>query len=117
LPARSRIPAITGAPVAVLIAATSGDRPFAQHLLASDLRVPVAGALLAVPEHWPQQRINIDQCPLLEARQQTGDTEEVDQMGAQHRSQLQGVAVRALAQELPERRRRVHAGEQALHPA
>ena len=87
----------------------------AEHLFAGDLRVPVAGALLGVPEHRAQQRIDIDQRPLLQAGQQIAVLPEVDQVRAQHRPELHRMAVGELAQELPQRRGRIHAAEQAFH--
>jgi hypothetical protein len=85
-------------------------------LLAGQLGVPERRTLLAVPEHRTQQRVNVDHRPRLDPGQQTGDRHQVDQVSAQHRRQLQRVAVGELAQELPECRGRVHTGEQSLHP-
>jgi hypothetical protein len=54
-PARSFIPAITGAATGVLIVVANGE-PLAQDLCAGDLGVPVGGALFGVPIHRAQQR-------------------------------------------------------------
>ena len=61
LPARSRIPAITGAPVRVDDRGRQRRQAFAEDLLAGDLGVAVAGALLGVAERRPQQRVDIDE--------------------------------------------------------
>jgi hypothetical protein len=54
------------------LGADRGDQrgqALAQHLLTGDLGAPVAGALLGVPEHRAQQRVDVDECPLLAAGQ------------------------------------------------
>ena len=61
LPARSRIPAITGA---AGVGADRGDqrrKSLAQHLLAGDLGVPVGGALFGVSVDRAQQRVDVDE--------------------------------------------------------
>ena len=68
LPARSRIPAITGAPVAVADRGRQRRQALAEHLLPGDLGVAVAGALLGVPERRPQQRVDVDEDPARRSR-------------------------------------------------
>ena len=70
LPARSRIPAITGADCAVLIVVASRGQSFAQDLFAGDLGVPVGGALFGMPVDRAQQRIDVDEHSLVGAGQQ-----------------------------------------------
>jgi hypothetical protein len=55
LPARSRIPAITGAEGSVLIMVARGDNPL-RSTCAGDLGVPVGGALFGVAVDRAQQR-------------------------------------------------------------
>ena len=69
-PARSRIPAITGAAVCGADRGRQRRQSFAQDLLAGDLGVPVGGALLGVPVDRAQQRIDVDERPLIGAGQQ-----------------------------------------------
>jgi hypothetical protein len=49
----------------------------AQHLLAGDLREPETGTLLAMPEYWAQQRVDVDERPLPYTRQQGAVPDEV----------------------------------------
>jgi hypothetical protein len=70
--------------------------------------VAVAGALLGVAEHRPEQRADIDISLLAHPRQQIGVLDQSHQVGRQHRRQLQGMAVGELAEELAQRRWRVH---------
>jgi hypothetical protein len=62
--------------------------------------VPEAGALLGVPIDRTQQRVDVDECLLLDAGQQAGVVDQVDQVRPCHRGQLQRVAVGELPQEL-----------------
>jgi hypothetical protein len=116
LPPRSRIPATTGAPPVVAGRGGQRGQATAQHLLASDLGVPETGALLGVPEHRAQQRIDVDEHLLGNAGQQPAATDQVDQVRPCYRSQLQGMAVGELPQKLTQRRRGVHLTEQPRHP-
>jgi hypothetical protein len=70
--------------------------------------VPDAGALLGVPVDRAQQGIDVDERPGLDAAQQPGPLDKVDQVRPRDRRQLQAVAVDELPQELAQRRRRVH---------
>jgi len=83
LPARSRAPAITGAPVSVLIVDQRGQA-LAQDLFPRDLRVPVAGALFGVPIDRAQQRVDIDERPPIGTRQQIHPLTERGQVLTQH---------------------------------
>lgn len=66
-----------------------------------------------MPEHRPQQRIDIPIRLLLDAGQQPGRPHEVDQVRSGNRGDLQAVAMGELAQELAQRGRRVHLVEQS----
>ena len=55
LPARSRIPAITGAPSSVLMVVIDGDRPLRSTCLPAILECPVGRALLGVAVDRAQQ--------------------------------------------------------------
>ena len=83
-PARSRIPAITGAAVGVLMVVASGESPLAQHLLARDLGMPVGHALLGVPVHRAQQRVDVDERLLADTGQHLATAGQGDQVLAQH---------------------------------
>jgi hypothetical protein len=88
----------------------------AQHLPSGDLGMPEAGALLGVAVDRAQQRVDVDQRPLLDPRQQTTLAHQTDQVRPRDRGQLAGVAVGELPQKLTQRRRRVDLPEQPRHP-
>src|SRR6478609_6364146 len=67
-PARNRIPATTGADLAVLIVVSNGDRPRRSTCLPAILVCP-NDALFGVPVHRPQQRIDVHERPLSNAVQ------------------------------------------------
>jgi hypothetical protein len=62
-PARSRIPAITGAAPAVLIVVASGERPLRRICFPAIFGMPVGGALLGMPVDRAQQRVDVDEHP------------------------------------------------------
>jgi hypothetical protein len=78
--------------------------------------VSEAGALLGVPEHRPQQRVDVDEGLGLQAGQQVGPLRQIDQVCSGHRRQLHAVAMGELAQELAQSRRCVDLVEDPLHP-
>jgi hypothetical protein len=117
LPARNRIPAITGRRRPGADRGRQRRQALAQDLLAGDLGVPEAGTLLGMPVHRAQQRIDVDERLGFDPGQQLGPSGQVHQMRPSHRGHLRTVPVRELAQELPQRRRCVHLLEQAGHPA
>jgi hypothetical protein len=81
-PARSRIPAITGAAPGGLIVVASGDSPLAQNLFTGDFGVPVGGALFGVPVDRAQQRIDVDEDLLIGAGEQVDPCSQRDQVFA-----------------------------------
>jgi len=64
--------------------------------------------LLLVPVDRPQQRVDVEVRQVLDAGQQWCAGGEADQVSAQHRPELRAVSVGELAQEDPQRRRRIH---------
>jgi hypothetical protein len=87
----------------------------ALHLPASDLGVPEAGALLAVPVDRTQQQVDVHIRPGLDAGQQPGPLDQANQVRPRHRRQPQAVAVGELPQELVQRRAGVDPAEQPRH--
>ncbi|GAA5034215.1 hypothetical protein GCM10023317_86690 [Actinopolymorpha pittospori] len=83
-PARSRIPATTGAPWMGADRGRQRRQAPAQHLPAADLGVPETPALLGMPKHRAQQRVDIDEHLGLDAGQQPAGLDKVDQMGPRH---------------------------------
>jgi len=116
LPARSRIPAITGALVEVLIVVANGDSPLRSTCFPGDLGVPVGGALLAMAVHRAQQRVDVDEGLPLDPGQHIGALGQRDQVLAQHRFELAGMTEAELPQQRPQGRGRVHPVEQDGHP-
>jgi hypothetical protein len=74
------------------------------------------GALLGAPVHRTQQGVDVDEDAVVDAVQHRGLVGERDQVPAQHRRQLPGVAVGELAQEDSQRGSGVDPAEQLLHP-
>jgi hypothetical protein len=75
-----------------------------------------AGALFGVTVDRAQQRIDVDEGADIGAGQQLDAITQSGQVVAQHRFQLAGVAETELPQQGSDRRGRVHAPEQGLHP-
>jgi hypothetical protein len=69
-----------------------------------------------VPEHWAQQRVDVDEHLLVDPDQQLGAFGQGAQVLAQHRLQLAGVPEAELAQQRPEGGGRVDPVEQDRHP-
>ena len=116
-PARSRIPAITGARAGGADRGRQRGQALAQDLFAGDLGVPVGGALFGVPVDRAQQRIDVDEHLLVGAGQQIDPLAQRDQVLAQHRLQLAGVTEGELPQQRSDRRGCIHAAEERLHAA
>jgi hypothetical protein len=89
----------------------------AQHLLAGDLGVAVGGALFGVPVDRAQQRVDVDECLLLDPDQQLGARGQGAHVLAQHRLQLAGVPEAELAQQRAQRGGCVDIVEQDRHPS
>ena len=89
----------------------------AQDLFTGDLAVPVGGALLGVPVDRAQQRVDVDEHPLIGTGQQIDPPAQRHQMLAQHRLELTGVTEGELPQQRSHRRGCVHATEHGLHTA
>ena len=88
-------------------------QPFAQQRAPGDLGVPERGALFLVAVDRAQQRVDVQEHPLVGAGQQRGALRERDQMRASHRGELVGMPEGELAQQDPHCRGRVHLVE---HP-
>jgi hypothetical protein len=79
--------------------------------------MPVGGALLGVPVHRAQQRIDVDEHLLVDPDQQLGAFGQGAHVIAQHRLQLAGVPEAELPQQRPERGGRVDPVAQDRRPA
>ena len=78
-----------------------------QQRAAGDLGVPERGTLLVVPIDRAQQRVDVDEGPLLDAGQQRHARRQRHQMRAGYRGELVGVPEGELAQEDPQRGGRI----------
>jgi hypothetical protein len=74
------------------------------------------GALLGVPVHRAQQRVDVDVGLGVDPVQHTGPLGQREQVPAQHDGELSGMPEGELAQQDPQRRRGVDAAEDLPHP-
>ena len=100
----------------VLIVVTSGDRPRRSTCLPAILVCPKLAPCLPCPNTGrSSESMSMNaRCSIPGSRPVCSTR--LTRCARSHRRQLQRVAVGELAQELPQRRRRVDAGEQPLHP-
>jgi len=70
-----------------------------------------------VSVHRTQQRVDVDEDPLISPRQQIDPLAQRDQMLPQYRLELAGMTEGELAQQGSDRRWRIYRAEQCLHSA